>query len=174
MSFDPFENLPDDIKEALKDMIKRLENINPDELMKMMGAFLGEDVVKKIRELIETGNTNFTFPLDPNIAKKFEIAMKEFMKVGSMGADYYQDIKQTPYFEISNIDDINGEIIVEVPGISDLRQVSWKEIDSELEVVAKSDTADYKVMNPLPENINLIDAVANLKNSIFILPFRRL
>ena len=33
--FDPFENLPDQLKEAIREMMKKLEEIDPNELNEM-------------------------------------------------------------------------------------------------------------------------------------------
>ncbi len=176
MSFDPFENLPDHLKEALRDMMKRLETLNPDDLMKMMQSVFGPDFVNKIDEIFDKGQGGFN--LDPETLKKFENMMTNFQS-DSMETDKasinFDDIgkEEIAYHEVVYNSDNEGEIIVEVPGISDVRQVNWEVKENQLYVNAKNDEISYSATIELPDGCQLQNMFATVRNAIFLIPFRR-
>ena len=176
MSFDPFENLPDHLKEALRDMMKRLETLNPDDLMKMMQSVFGPDFVNKVDEIFDKGEGGFN--LDPETLKKFENMMTNFQS-DSMETDKasinFDDIgkEEIAYHEVVYNSDNEGEIIVEVPGISDVRQVNWEVKENQLYVNAKNDEISYSATIELPDGCQLQNMFATVRNAIFLIPFRR-
>jgi HSP20 family molecular chaperone IbpA len=176
MSFDPFENLPDHIKEALRDMMKRLETLNPDDLMKMMQSVFGPDFANKVDEIFEKGQGGFN--LDPETLRKFESMMTSFQS-GSTGSAKtpvnFDDIdrEEIAYYEIVDKSDDEGEIIVEMPGISDVRQVNWEVKGNQLFVSAKNDDISYTATIELPDGCKLQNMFATVRNAIFLIPFRR-
>ena len=176
MSFDPFENLPDHLKEALRDMMKRLETLNPDDLMKMMQSVFGPDFVNKVDEIFDKGQGGFN--LDPETLKKFENMMTNFQS-DSMETDKasinFDDIgkEEIAYHEVVYKSDNEGEIIVEVPGISDVRQVNWEVKENQLYVNAKNDEISYSATIELPDGCQLQNMFATVRNAIFLIPFRR-
>ena len=176
MSFDPFENLPNHLKEALRDMMKRLETLNPDDLMKMMQSVFGPDFVNKVDEIFDKGQGGFN--LDPETLKKFENMMTNFQS-DSMETDKasinFDDIgkEEIAYHEVVYNSDNEGEIIVEVPGISDVRQVNWEVKENQLYVNAKNDEISYSATIELPDGCQLQNMFATVRNAIFLIPFRR-
>lgn len=176
--FDPFENLPDQLKEAIREMMKKLEEIDPDELNDMMKQLFGEDFVEKMKDMMQ-GNFNFPFNLDPNMMKDLEKAMTELMAKNTKNT-FNKDPNKTeennpeePYYEIVDINDSKGEIVVDLPGIDDVRMVNYYIDNDDLVLTAENEETNYKVVIPLPQNIKIEDAFASIKNSVFILPFKR-
>ena len=176
MSFDPFENLPDHLKEALRDMMKRLETLNPDDLMKMMQSVFGPDFASKLDDIFDKGQGAFN--LDPKTLKKFENMMSSFQS-GSAGADKKSinfdeiDTEEIAYHEIVHKSDDEGEIIVEMPGISDVRQVNWEVKENQLIIKAKNNEISYSATIELPDGCKLQNMFATVRNAIFLIPFRR-
>ena len=46
MSTDPFDDLPDQFKKAIKEMMEKLQSIDPEQLENMMKQMFGEDFVE--------------------------------------------------------------------------------------------------------------------------------
>ena len=154
MSFDPFENMPDHIKEALRDMMRRLENIDPNELTEMMSTILGPDFMDKWKDMMSKGDEGFSFSIDPNMLSNLEKIVddlegqKNQKKINVNFDGAIQEEK--PYSEISFIDDIRGEIIVEMPGITDVRQITWEKIGDIMNIYASNEDVKYKAEITVP------------------------
>ena len=81
--------------------------------------------------------------------------------------------EEEPYSEISYVSDDGGEIIVEMPGITDVRQITWEKIGDKLNIQASNDDVKYKAEIIVPQTIQLKDMLAIINNTVFILPFKR-
>ena len=172
MSNDPFDELPDNIKEAIREMMKKLQEINPDDLENMMNQMFGEDFMEKMRDMQFSGG-NFGFPMDPNMMKNFEGIMKEFMDQGNQSPSHQEKVMvEEPYYEYSSLIDSEGELIVDLPGISDLRQIIWKRKGDIFTLEAENEDVKYFLEIPVKDQIKFKDMFASLKNSVFILPLR--
>ncbi len=174
MSFDPFENLPDNIKDAIKEILRRIEHIDPDEITEIMSQLLGKDFIDKLKDLIKGDNKNFAFPLDPNMAKNFEIVLKDLIggEPNTVSQNYETIEEETPYYEIIPPTDRRGQIVVDLPGITDVRQVFWKRVNNNLELIASTSGIKYKVNIPLREKLKILDMFAEVKNSVLIIPLQ--
>lgn len=171
MSTDPFDDLPDQFKKAIKEMMEKLQSIDPEQLENMMKQMFGEDFVEKMQDFSMSVGT-FSFPLDPNMAKNFETMMKNMMEGGTTNVqDMNIPSEEEPYFEIVPPVENEGQIIVELPGITDVRQVKWERKEDSLSLEAEAEDITYKTTIPLTANMKLKDIFAEIKNSVFILPY---
>ncbi len=101
MNSDIFDDLPDHLKDAIRDMMKRIQEIDPDELEKMMKQIFGEDFIDKMKDMPFSGATG-GFPVDPNLAKEFETMMKNMMKEDGSTVEVEKElVVEEPYYEIS-------------------------------------------------------------------------
>ena len=177
MSFDPFENMPDNIKEALRDMMRRLESVDPAELTEMMSSILGPDFMDKLKDMMSKGGEGFSFAIDPNTLSNFEKIVEDLQgqtNQKKMNVKFDTVIQEEePYSEISYVSDDGGEIIVEMPGITDVRQITWEKIGDKLNIQASNDDVKYKAEIIVPQTIQLKDMLAIINNTVFILPFKR-
>ena len=172
MNSDIFDDLPDHLKDAIRDMMKRIQEIDPDELEKMMKQIFGEDFIDKMKDMPFSGATG-GFPVDPNLAKEFETMMKNMMKEDGSTVEVEKElVVEEPYYEISPEIEGEGQIVVELPGVEDVRQVNWERSTYGIDLTAESKEQKYAVDIPLSENIKLKDMFASMKNSIFILPYK--
>ena len=172
MNSDIFDDLPDHLKDAIRDMMKRIQEIDPDELEKMMKQIFGEDFIDKMKDMPFSGATG-GFPVDPNLAKEFETMMKNMMKEDGSTVEVEKElVVEEPYYEISPAIEGAGQIVVELPGVEDVRQVKWERSTYGIDLTAESKEQKYAVDIPLSENIKLKDMFASMKNSIFILPYK--
>jgi hypothetical protein len=172
MSTDPFDDLPDQFKKAIKEMMEKLQSIDPEQLENMMKQMFGEDIVEKMQDLSMSVDT-FSFPLDPNMAKNFETMMKNMMESGTTNIQNMNiPAEEEPYFEVIPPIDGEGQIIVELPGITDVRQVKWERKGEELSLTAEAEDVIYRAIIPLRTNMKLKDIFAEIKNSVFILPYK--
>ena len=172
MNSDIFDDLPDHLKDAIRDMMKRIQEIDPDELEKMMKQIFGEDFIDKMKDMPFSGATG-GFPVDPNLAKEFETMMKNMMKEDGSTVEVEKElVVEEPYYEISPEIEGEGQIVVELPGVEDVRPVKWERSTYGIDLTAESKEQKYAVDIPLSENIKLKDMFASMKNSIFILPYK--
>jgi hypothetical protein len=172
MSTDPFDDLPEQFKKAIKEMMEKLQSIDPEQLENMMKQMFGEDFVEKMQDLSMSAGA-FSFPLDPNMAKNFEAMMKNMMEGESQNFQKVSvSTEEEPYFEVIPPIDGAGQIIVELPGISDVRQVKWEKTGEIIILVAKSEDVNYRAEIIVDPEIKLRDMFAEIKNSVFILPYR--
>jgi len=172
MSDDPFDDLPDQIREVIREMMKKLQEIDPDEIERMMGQVFGDDFMDKIRDMQASGG-NFGFNMDPNMMRNFEVMMNNFMQTQSPQPTTPNEVtEEEPYYEITPAVDGAGEIVVDLPGITDVRQVKWDRTEFGLELSASCEDAKYKLEIPLSKKFKLKDVFASVKNSVFILPYR--
>lgn len=173
MSFDPFENLPDSLKDVLKEMVKRLENIDPEELSKMMEGILGPDALDKIQNLMQNNqNINFNFPLNPEAIKNLQDIFGDMTGFNSYNQSRTIPKEEEPYHEIIHLDADHGQIIIDLPGFTDVRQVNWTSGNLQLNIEARNEEIIYKTSISLTENMKLQDSFAEVKNGVFILPFK--
>lgn len=174
MSDDPFDELPDNIKEAIREMMKKLQEINPEDLENMMKQMFGEEFMEKMRDMQFSGDS-FGFPMDPNMMKNIEGMMRGFMDQKSTSAPPQQEkiMVEEPYYEYSMLDDDEGELIVDLPGIVDLRKINWKRTDQIFSLEAENEDVKYFLEIPMKDEMGFKDTFASLKNSVFILPIRR-
>jgi hypothetical protein len=174
MSFDPFENLPDHLKAVIKELMQRLENIDPEEISKIMNQYMGDDFSQKLQDLMDGGQTDFSFAFDPNMIKNFEILMKNLMgnSPSFTGTEYHKEKQEEAYYEITSPTDGKGEIVVDLPGITDVRQVIWNETDGNIILTATAEDIKYHTTIPIGANMKVQDMFAKIKNSIFILPYQ--
>ncbi|MCH8905880.1 MAG: hypothetical protein IH840_02235 [Candidatus Heimdallarchaeota archaeon] len=171
MSSDPFENLPDEFREMIEQMMKRLQNIPPEELNNMMSKLFGEGMLDKFRDLMTEGS-NFDFPVDPNMAKNFETVMKDFMKnAGTEPYDFGKTEEVEPYYEILPHGENGGQIVVDLPGVTDLRLVNWKMDDLILSISAKIEGTSYYTQIEFEQKIRLNGPLATVKNGVFTLSY---
>lgn len=173
MSNDPFDDLPDQMREAIREMMKKLQEIDPEQLEHMMEQVFGKDFMEKMRDMQFSGGG---FTMDPNMAKNFEGMMRNFMNQNpSNQSTATQDeiSVEEPYYEITPLVDDEGQIVVDLPGITDVRQVKWDRTDTGMNLSASSDDAIYELEIPLSTNFKLKDVFASVKNSVFILPYTK-
>ncbi|MHA2169744.1 MAG: hypothetical protein ACXAB7_07620 [Candidatus Kariarchaeaceae archaeon] len=175
MSSDPFENFPEHLRKAIKEMMRRLENVDPTKLQEMINHLIGEDFIDKIKDLMDDDMSKFMFSLDPNAIKNFELVMKDLMGGSPAGTSYeYASPKdETPYYEITPLQDGKGQIVIDMPGVDDVRQVMWQREEKILRVSATTSDVSYEVKIPFDNNYKLLDAFAEVKNSVFILPYQQ-
>lgn len=173
MSSDPFDELPDQIREAIREMMKKLQEIDPEELENMMEQVFGREFLEKMQDM-QFSEGNFGFSLDPQAAKNFEGMMRNFMNQSNTTPQSTQDeiSVEEPYYEITPVVDNEGQIVVDLPGITDVRQVKWERTEAGLELSATSDDAKYEIEIPLAKKFKLKDVFAEIKNSVFILPYK--
>ncbi|MHA2502570.1 MAG: hypothetical protein ACXAE3_06865 [Candidatus Kariarchaeaceae archaeon] len=172
MSHDPFDDLPENIKNAIREMMKKLQEINPEDLEKMMSQMLGEDFMEKMREMQFSGGA-FNFDMDPNLMKNFEGIMKNFMENPSPSGQQEKVMVEEPYYEFSFSNENEGELVVDLPGISDLRHVNWENKRTTFELEAENEDVKYFLEVPVKDSMKFKDMFASLRNSVFILPFKR-
>ena len=174
MTTDPFDDLPDSIKEAIREMMKRFQEINPKDLENMMNQMFGEDFMEKLRDMQMTDGS-FGFSFDPETMKNFESIMRNFMNQSEYNPPPHQEkiMVEEPYYEYSPIVENEGQLIVELPGITDLRQVTWMRSDDLFSLEAENEDAKYFLEIPVKPQIRFKDMFATLRNSVFILPFKR-
>jgi len=173
MSNDPFDELPDQMREAIREMMKKLQEIDPEQLEHMMEQVFGKDFMEKMQDMQFSGGG---FNMDPNMAKNFEGMMRNFMNQNpSNRATATQDeiSIEEPYYEITPLVEGEGQIVVDLPGITDVRQVKWDRTPTGLTLSASSEDAIYELEIPLSDNFKLKDVFASVKNSVFILPYKK-
>ena len=176
MSFDPFENLPDQLKEALKEMMKKIESLDPNELSKMMSQAFNPESMERIKEMMSDSDSfNFGINLDPESIKQFEKMFQNLMNqsVNHETNPASPDIEE-PYFEIISNNDTDGEIIVELPGITDVRAVNWIDTAEGLVLEAKTTDLIYRVTIPITDPIKIQASFAEIKNGVLILPYKKI
>ena len=172
MSFDGFDDLPDNIREAIKEMIKNLGQIKPEDIENMVSQLFGEDFLDKIRNIGLEGGS-FTFPFSPDMIKKFESVMKNFTEPTQTSPQQFdQVVEEEPYYEFVKLGDGSYQLIVDLPGVTDVRQVRWQVSENALMLNAEGDDIIYKVSIPTSSKIITQDAFAVVKNGTFILPYK--
>ena len=77
-----------------------------------------------------------------------------------------------PYYEIAPIVDGKAQIIIEMPGITDVRQVNWKKKRDKIEFSARTEDVQYRTIILLPKKAKLQSVFSEIKNGVFILPFK--
>lgn len=165
---------PEDMTEAFK----RLNSMDPNELENMLKNMFGEDFVEKFNTLGENFFENMGENFDPSIfsnIKQFKFDMKDFSFTPVESTPKEKKnivIEEAAYFEIIDKSDSEKEIIVDLPGITDQRQIHWEVIGGDLKLDANATDLKYHAIIPLPDNITIMKHLSHLKNSIFILPFR--
>lgn len=171
MNFDPFENLPDHIKEAIKDIMAQLGHLDSNEIADMIGNLLGSDFIKKLKDIVKGDNIS-SFPFDSNIIKNFESVFKDFIGSSSQKAENHNIEEENPYYEITSPVNGKGQIVVDVPGITDVRRIQWNLTNDSLFLSATSSDVIYKAIIPIGKKIKILHIFAYLKNSVFILPYK--
>lgn len=193
MNFDN-SDMPDDLRKLLENLTKQLENIpgfgemfkslmnqfqtmDPHQLEDAIKKMMGGDQGIDIADLLKNGSFNI-FPIsnDPQFMEKFQEFMANYS--GSVNVSYSSPPPafEDPYFEM--LDDSNsltGQILVELPGITDLTQIFWEIKDNSFRIHTLNDTPPkYKKTVPLERPIQLQNHLAKITNGVFSLPFKYL
>ncbi len=198
MSSNPFnddDEIPDYIKEMLKNFAKQFKFIDQDELAEIFKKFnqldpeeveeffrksFGEDFVDKLSNLGEGIFGNISESFDPSKfsdIKQFKFNMNDFsftpQNPSTKKSKKDITIEEEAYFEIIDKNDTESEIIIDLPGISDQRHINWEIIDDKLHLEAKNSGLKYTCVIPLPDGIIIQKHLSKINNSVFILPLRR-
>ncbi len=185
MSSNPFDNLPDNIKQAIKKFIEKLGDIDTEEITNVLSEIFGKELANKIQDMLENGDP-FSIPIDPSILYNFENFMNNLNNDFNFKVDFNDGFKtetmnstsskraEVPHYEINELSENNGEVIVELPGVNDVRQIFWEKDHEYLTVSAELDDVKYYTVVELPRNVKLIEPFAKVVNSILIIPYRRI
>lgn len=196
-NFDDDDELPEFLKEFIKkfsgqfgslnpedmtDFFKKMNEIDPDELENVLKNMLGEEFFDKLSSFGENFFNQFGGEFD---ASKFQSG--EFPDLSKLNIDFSQfsPNKQKPKVPIETkideeaynelVETENGyEIVVDLPGISDPRQVNWNVEDGTLLLSATGEDVKYTSKVKLPDAVAVQNHLTKLNNSIFIIPLRRL
>ncbi len=194
--FDDDDDLPEFIKEFMKnfanqfksidqnelaDVFKRLNEVDPEEIENMLKKMFGEDFIEKMGSIGEGmfGHLGENFDpskFDPSKfpnMKNFKFDMKNFTFTPDNKQEKNIVIEEAAYFEIVDKTESELEVIVDLPGITDQRQINWEVIEGDLKLDANATDLKYHALIPLPENVKVQKHQTYLKNSIFIIPLRR-
>ncbi|MCY3411304.1 MAG: hypothetical protein INQ03_06665 [Candidatus Heimdallarchaeota archaeon] len=195
MSPEPFfddDDLPDFLKEILKnlanfmnpqdlnnmtEMMKKFNEVDPEELEEMLRKMFGEDYQDKIESLSAHLFKNMGENFDPNIFsnfKQFTFDMNS-MKFTSSDSKPKEEVRidEEAYAEIIEKSDTELELIVDLPGITDQRQINWEIVDGVFILSANATDVHYQSTIDLPDNVTIDKHLSKLNNSVYILPMRK-
>ena len=198
MSSNPFtddDEIPEFIKEMLKnfakqfksidqdelaEIFKKLNQLDPEEVEEFFRKSLGEDFVDKMSNLGEgiMGNLSDSFDLSKfSEMKHFKFNLNDFSFTSQNPSPAKSpkdiSIEEEAYYEIIDKNETESEIIIDLPGISDQRHINWEIIDDKLHLKAKNTGIIYTCVIPLPDGITIQKHLSRINNSVFILPLRR-
>lgn len=163
------DDLPENIKKAIDEMMRKFREISPEERSKMLGNIFGPEILDQVKDLFEKGGI-FSFTLDPKTLDILDNLMTQFNNDDSI-LNYDFDVEEEPYYEIFSNTSEGGEIIFDLPGIVDIRQIEWYVYENELFLYSIDTEVKYKTVIPIPEYFVMQDHSAVLRNGVFILPY---
>ena len=192
-NFDEDDDLPEYIKEFIKNFskqfgsvdaeelteaMKKFNQVDPSEIEEMFRKMFGEDFLDKLSSIGESifGNmgANFDPSNMPDIADiKIHFANLTTNKNQPTTVDNEPMIDEEAYYEIVETGDGVGEIIIDLPGITDQRQINWEIRENTLVIRANNEDMKYHCNIEIPNKSQLQKHLTRLNNSVFIIPFRR-
>jgi len=159
-----FSDLPDGVKKAIEDLLDALSGMTPDQIFELLADMLGDDILENLYDLI-TNENEFTFVFDDQALANLDSLLQELEE---LSPEYEGDIE--PYYEIANLDNESGEIIVEMP-VCDDSYIDWYQYEGEIFIYSTNGYQQYKLIIPLPEFYLIVEDNIVYKNGLFILPF---
>jgi HSP20 family molecular chaperone IbpA len=170
------ENMPPPFGPMFKDFMAKIENMDPEQLNEMLhnmmnsenssinfNDILGEDFMKG-------GFNFFNMMNNPDMMNKFhDIINSANVNVKVSKVDNVEE----PYYEfIDNEDSTGGELLIELPGIKDSRNIVWDIQEDSFNLSTNNDGQKYKLSINLTKPMNIKSAASTFKNQILILPYQ--
>lgn len=172
------ENMPGPLGQMMKELMKQLENMNPEQLNEMFHNMLkGEKMPFDLQNLgddfMKGGFNFFNFAANPEMMSKIQdmlqnnpnfnvdVKVKEVVKV------------EEPYYEfLDDPETEEGQLLIELPGINDLRNIIWDLTEGVFSLNTINDSQKYKLEINLPKPLAVKDALATLNNGVLTLPYK--
>jgi HSP20 family molecular chaperone IbpA len=170
MSSNYNDDLPDPIKRAIEDILSNLESMSMDELLAFVKELFGQEFVNQLETIFKRGGS-FTMSLDDRSLARVGELIDAFMYEDVISDFDTLQEEVEPYYEISDIHDGMGEIIIELPGISSIDQIEWYELDNEIFLYTIDALDYYRLVIPLPEYFHVLENYAAFRNGLLIIPY---
>ena len=94
--------------------------------------------------------------------------------MGPKEYDFDKTENVEPYYEIVPDGEHGGQIIVDLPGVTDLRHVNWKMDDRILSISANIEGTSYFTQIEFEQDVRLNGPLATVKNGVFTLTYHNL
>ena len=173
MSENPFDDLPDELKKIIYDIMNKIKDFDFTKLEDVFSEMLNSSDIQKLTDLMKDGKFN-PFMMNLGNLQGFENFMQNMQANTTNNPEGEKFTEtETPYYEIIDKNEELGEIIIDLPGILDIRHINWIQNQDTLELFAENDECKYQVDIILPKNAVLNATSAQLKNTVFILPFNK-
>ncbi len=163
------ENAPGPFGDLFRSLKKQFEDMDPEELNRMMRDQMGQGGLPFDINNLMNGNFNF-FEMASN--PEFMEKMQEFLKNANVKVEVHPvSQEKEAYYEI--IEENNGgQLIVDIPGIMDLRSVYWDLEEGEAKIYTINDEGDkYRADVNFHRPVKFKEAFVTLKHGVLTIPF---
>jgi len=164
------ENAPGPFGEMFRTLKKQFENMDPEELNRMIRDQMSQGGLPFDLNKLISGNFNF-FEMASN--PEFMEKMQEFLKNANVKVEVHPvSQEKEAYFEIME-EENGGQLIVDLPGITDLRHVFWDIEEGVAKIYTINDTGDkYRCEVNFHRPIEFNEATVTLKHGVLTIPFQ--